>query len=293
MKDTARALALGAGIFLVMVLLMHLGNPYPSTPEMSCFGGSSNALILRGGASRFEWQNGSRYVVALLGSIGGAGSSWLAIDVLPKLTRASAAVFITAAIYWAAMIPLWFFNDRYFRVLVPAGALILALTPLRENVPMKVAAFAMTAVMGFDVAGRRVRLSARNRGNGCGARSVGKAGHRASRHRRGIRTERTGPVSIYRVGSGEQTEQADIPMITSATLEEYTLAMRPLPGTEVVGTISWPGPFGLGTRQNVRGAPGRPDQKTRLKSVLRHTELRRDGGWRSYPESSGAGPGSM
>jgi hypothetical protein len=248
-KDTARALALGVGIFLVTVLLMHLGNPYPSTPEMSCFGGWSNALILRGGASRFEWQDGWRYVVALLGSIGGAGLIFAAIDVIPKLTRVSAAVIITAAIYWAAMIPLWFFNDRYFLVLVPAGALILALAPLPESLFTKVAAFAMTTVMGLMSLG------------GTYAYQRGLAAIVAARdvlEKQGIARadidagyELNG-LDLYRFtesGQESESEQAGIPMITSSRLADYTIAQRPLPGTEVIGTISWPGPFGLGARQ--------------------------------------------
>ena len=37
------------------------------------------------------------------------------------MTRASTAVFLTAAVYWAAMLPLWFFNDRYFLVGIIMG----------------------------------------------------------------------------------------------------------------------------------------------------------------------------
>jgi hypothetical protein len=52
-KDTGCTLALGGGIFLVTVVLVRTGISLPSTPEMSCFGGWSNALILRGMSNRF------------------------------------------------------------------------------------------------------------------------------------------------------------------------------------------------------------------------------------------------
>jgi len=39
-----------------------------------------------------------------------------------------------------------------------------------------------------------------------------------------------------------------IPMITSSEVEDYTIATASFAGTEVVGTFSVPGPFGLGAR---------------------------------------------
>jgi hypothetical protein len=248
-KDIGRALALGGAIFLATVLLMHIGNPHPSTPEMSCFGGWSNALILRAGSNRFEWESGWRYVVALLGSIGGTGLIFAAIDVIPQLTRASAAVIITAAIYWAAMIPLWFFNDRYFLVLVPAGALILALAPLPGNVPIKVAALAMTAVMGLMSLGGAYSYQ-RGLAAMVAARDVlEKSGIARADIDAGYELNGLDLYRFAESGPEREGEQADIPMITSARLADYTIALSPLPGTQVMGTISWPGPFGLGSRK--------------------------------------------
>jgi len=37
---------------------------------------------------------------------------------------------IAAAAYWAVTIPLWFYNDRYYLVMVPAVAIVLAVAPL-------------------------------------------------------------------------------------------------------------------------------------------------------------------
>ncbi len=249
-KDTGRVLAVGAVIFVATLIVVRVGKEYPATPEMSCFGGWSNALLLRGMPNRFEWHDGWQYVAMLLGSVGGAGLIFAAVEVIPKLTRASAAVLLTAGIYWVAMIPLWFFNDRYFLVLVPAAALILALTPLPEKLAMQIAAFAMTAAMGLMSLG------------GDYAYQRGLTAVRAARdmlQKRGI--ERTAIDAGYELNGldlyrfppqGEETrreEAAGIPMITSSKVEEYTIAVRPFSGTEIIGTISLPGPFGLGSRE--------------------------------------------
>ncbi len=84
-RDTSRILALGSGIFVATVILVRIGTPYPATPEMSCFGGWSNALVLRGMSNRFEWQDGWRYVAMLLGSVGGAGLIFATVEVIPRL----------------------------------------------------------------------------------------------------------------------------------------------------------------------------------------------------------------
>ena len=248
-KDTGRVLALGGGIFVTTLILVRTGGQYPSTPEMSCFGGWSNALILRGMSNRFLWQDAWRYVMELLGSIGAAGLIFAANKVVPKLTRASAAVLLTAGIYWAAMIPLWFFNDRYFLVLVPAGALVLALVPLPGKLPAQVAALAMTAAMGLMSLGGTYSyqrgltalMAARDRLEKSGIkRSAIDAGYELN------------GLELYRFPRrGEETirEEAGIPMITSAKVDEYTIAVRPFPGTETVGRIFCLGPFGLRSRE--------------------------------------------
>jgi hypothetical protein len=228
---------------------MRSGIAHPSTPEMSCFGGWSNALILRGMSNRFEWADGWRYGAALLGSIGGAGLIFAAADVIPKLTRASTAVLLTAGIYWAATIPLWLFNDRYFLVLVPAGALILALAPVPQKLPVQMAALAMTAVMGLMSLG------------GTYSYQRGLAAVMAARdllQQRGIERfdidagyELNGS-DLYRFpprGAEARREESDIPMVTSPKVAEYTIAAAPFPGGEVMGKISRPGAFGLGARE--------------------------------------------
>jgi hypothetical protein len=248
-RDTSRILALGSGIFVATVILVRIGTPYPATPEMSCFGGWSNALVLRGMSNRFEWQDGWRYVAMLLGSVGGAGLIFATIEVIPRLTRASAAVLFTAAIYWAAMIPLWFFNDRYFLVLVPAGALIFALAPLPENLPARLAVLAMTAVMGLISLGGTYSYQ-RGLAAVVAARDLlERSGVKRPSIDAGYELNGLDLYRFARAGGEDEYQAAHVPMITSGKLDEYTIAAGLIPGTEMVGRISRPGPFGLGTRE--------------------------------------------
>ncbi len=248
-KDSVRILAVASAIFVVTLLLVRSGSPYPSTPEMSCFGGWSNALILRGMPNRFEWHDGWRYVAMLLGSVGAAGIVFAAGEVIPKLTRPSAAVLIAAGVYWFATVPLWLFNDRYYLVMIPAGALILALAPLPQKLSVKMAALVMTAVMGVMSLGGvysyerglEAVMTARDvlvkRGI---ARNAIDAGYELNGQ------------DLYRFaqpGGELPQEAADIPMITSAKIAEYTIVARPVAGAEVIGRIPVPGPFGVGSRE--------------------------------------------
>ena len=251
-KDAGKVLALGSGIFIVAMILVWVGDQYPSTPEMSCFGGWSNALILRGLPSRFLWQDSWRYVVMMLGSVGAAGIIFAGIEVIPKLNRASEAVLISVAIYWAVIIPLWLFNDRYDLVMVPAGALLLALAPLPDRRMTKVAAFTMTAAMGLLSLG------------GVYSYQRGLAAVVAARdmlQRKGIPRaaidagyELNG-LELYRFSHAAPNEEdtlsmeSGIPMITSERIDEYTIASEPFQGTTIVGRIAYPGPFGIGHRE--------------------------------------------
>lgn len=248
-KDAFRVLALGAGIFIATMILVRIGIAYPATPEMSCFGGWSNALILRGISNRFEWHDGWRYIVMLLGSVGGASLIFAAFAVIPKLTRAATAVLLTAAIYWAALIPLWLFNDRYFLLMVPAGALILALAPMPQRLSSHIAAFAMTAVMGLMSLGgvysyQRGLASVIAARDMLERRGISRASIDAGYGLNGLDLYR-----FARPSAESLNETAHVPMITSSKIEEYTIAAAPFPGTEIVGRISRPGPFGIGAQE--------------------------------------------
>jgi hypothetical protein len=238
----------GGAIFASALLLMRLDHRLPVSPEFSCFGGWHNVLLLRGMSNRFFWESDWQYGFLALGSLGAAGLIAAFADVYPRMRRAAAAVLIGAMVYWAATIPLWFYNDRYYLVLVPAGALVLALARLPRSRMVVAAAFAMTLAMGLMALGGtysyqrglEVLVTARNTLEREGVpRSAIDAGYSLNGE------------DLYRYpkhGIDTMRLEAGIPMITSRTIDEYTLASEPIPGTDVVKRIRWPGPFGLGHR---------------------------------------------
>ena len=238
----------GAGIFAAALILMWMDNRLPVTPECSCFGGWRNVLILRGGSSRFSWDGDWQYAFLTLASFGAAGLIAAFADIFRTLSRAAAAIVIAALIYWAATIPLWFYNDRYYLVMVPAGAIVLALAPLPRSKMVRAAGFAMTLAMGLMSLGGTYAyqrglaaiLATRNELEHEGVpRSAIDAGYALNGE------------DLYRYpkqGIETMKLEAGIPMITSQKVDEYTIASEPIAGTEVVRRLKWPGPFGLGHR---------------------------------------------
>ena len=258
-----RATMIGGAIFCSALLLMHLDHSLPVTPEYSCFGGWHNVLLLRGLPNRFFWESGWQYVFIALGSLGAAGLITAFATIFMRMRRATAAVVIAAAIYWLVTIPLWFYNDRYYLVLVPAGALVLALAPLPSMRLVKFAAFAMTFAMGLIALGGTysyqrglgVILAARNALEREGVpRAAIDAGYSLNGE------------DLYRYpkhGIETMKLEAGIPMITSPKVDEYTIASDAIPGAEIVRRFKAPGPFGLGHRYfylvRKRRTPARPD----------------------------------
>jgi hypothetical protein len=241
------AIFAAATFFVTWVLV----RAYPTNPqpEFSCFGGWRNALILRGLPARFYWIGWERWVAVAWGSVGAAGIFFAARDVVPRIGRAAAAVAITAIVYWLAMQPLWFFADRYYLVLLPAGALILAMAPLPRMPRAKLAAAATALVMGavaiagvYDYQrGMAAVVSARDwlLERGVPRRAID-AGYPLNGE------------DLYRyprLGIDTPRMEAGIPMITSARTNQYTIAVEPIVGTKVVKRYPWPGPLGFGTRE--------------------------------------------
>jgi hypothetical protein len=238
----------GAAIFASALILMRLDHNLPVTPEYSCFGGWHNVLVLRGDSNRFSWDSDWQYAALLLASVGTAGLIVGLGEIFKSIGRATAAVLIAAIVYWAATLPLWFYNDRYYLVMVPAGALVLALAPLPRQRLVQAAAFAMTLAMGLMSLGgayayqrgMAVVLATRNELERRGVpRSAIDAGYALNGE------------DLYRYpkhGIEAMELEAGIPMITSPAVGEYTIASGPIAGTEVVQRLKWPGPFGLGHR---------------------------------------------
>jgi hypothetical protein len=236
----------GGAIFAAAMILMHLDHQLPVTPEYSCFGGWHNVLILRGDSNRFSWDSNWQYVILLFASVGTAGLVVAFAEIIKTAGRAAAAMLIAAAAYWVLTIPLWFFNDRYYLVIVPAGALVLALAPLPRRRIVQAAAFAMTLAMGLISLGgtyayqrgMEVIVATRNELERQGVpRSSIDAGYALNGE------------DLYRYpkhGIEAMQLEAGIPMITSPQISQYTIASGPIEGTEVVRRLKWPGPFGLG-----------------------------------------------
>jgi hypothetical protein len=244
-----RRVAMVAGaIFGSALLLMLIDHSLPATPEYSCFGGAHNTLLLRGMSNRFIWESNWQYVFLALASCGAAGLIVAFAEIFMRMRRATAAIVIGSIVYWAATIPLWFYNDRYYLVLVPASALVLALAPLPRTRLIKSAGFAMILAMGLLSLGGTysyqrglgVILAARNALEREGVpRSAIDAGYSLNGE------------DLYRYpkhGVETMKLEAGIPMITSPKVDEYTIASDAIPGSEIVRRLKVPGPFGLGHR---------------------------------------------
>lgn len=244
----ARIAIIAAALFAAAIFLMRLDPSLPVTPEFSCFGGWSNVLILRGLPNRFLWNSEWQYAFLALGCVGAAGLIVAATEIAPRLNRAAIAVTIAALVYWTATIPLWFFNDRYYLPLVPAAALIVARARLPRSRFVKGAAFAMTLAMGLMSLGgtyayQRGLSAIVQARNSLEAEGVPRAKIDAGYEMNG--------EDLYRYpkeGIDTMQFEAGIPMITSAKLDEYTIAAAPIPGLKIIRTLEWPGMFGLGRR---------------------------------------------
>jgi Dolichyl-phosphate-mannose-protein mannosyltransferase len=240
----------GAAIFASSLILMWMDHRMPVTPEYSCFGGWHNVLVLRGQVNRFSWEGGGgwQYSFLLLASLGAAGFLTAFAEIFWTLGRGAGAIVIAGLTYWAATIPLWFYNDRYYLVLVPAGAIILALAPLPRRKLVMAAGFAMTLAMGLMSLGGAyayqrgmgVILATRNELEREGVpRTAIDAGYALNGE------------DLYRYpkhGIETMKLEGGIPMITSQKIDEYTIASEPIAGGEIVERLKWPGPFGFGHR---------------------------------------------
>ena len=241
-----RAAAIAATIFIAAWILIRLDPKPPATPELSCFGGWSNALLLRGLPYHFEWHGAGNWIALALGSAGAAGLIVAAQRAWPNLNRTGAAIVIAAACYWAGTIPLWLFNDRYYLFLIPAAALILALTPIRSQSLAVPAAITMTAIMGIASAAGLYDYQ-----RGLGAVIAARDGL----EREGVPRPQIDAgyslngADLYHFADQPEVQDSlereqGIPMITSSTLDDYTIAAAPIAGTEIVRRLDWPGACG-------------------------------------------------
>lgn len=254
-----QGLALGGALLGAALLCGWLSRGLQETPELSCFGGWRNALVLRGLSPRFSWSGWARGPVLVLASLGSAGLILAAAGLRKRITRASAAVLLTAGFYWCGSIPLWLFNDRYYLVLVPAACLLLALSPPPGRA-LRAAAIGGLAVLGLvsmvgvydQQRGLEAVLAAMN-----------------SLERQGV--PRADIDAGYPLNGGDffrysaagaccEERTPQVPMVTSSRMLNYAITAAPIGGTRVVSRLSWPGTFGFGRRTLyvVRKLPSAP-----------------------------------
>ncbi len=241
-------LALAAGLAAIAIPLLLSDQRANSIPELSCCGGWSNVMVLRG-PLRFAWSNQPLRVAVLMVSILGAAGVALAALEVHAPSRGLVAVMISAAIYWGGTLPLWLFNDRYYLAMLPAGCLLLAAAPRPAGVIPRAAGLVMLAVLGwFAVAGvydqqrgleavMAVRDALLHDGV---PRSAIDAGYPLNGN------------DLYRDPEPGQREtlrtEAGIPLITSLEIKPYTIAAAPIPGTAIIRRFAWPGVLGVGSR---------------------------------------------
>ena len=243
-----QGLAIAAGLAVVILPLL-LADPHANAiPELSCCGGWNNVLVLRG-PLRFVWTNFPLRLMVLTVSILGISGMVMAAMEIKAAGVGFLAVMFSAAIYWAAMVVLWLFNDRYYLVMLPAGCLLLALAPPPRGAARRAVTLAMLAVMGwFAAAGvydqqrgldavMAVRDSLIRDGV---ARSAIDAGYPLNGN------------DLYRdpEPGGQETfaMEAGIPLLTSVDLKPYTIAAVPIRGSVIIRRFQWPGIFGVGRR---------------------------------------------
>ena len=121
-----------AGIFASALILMWMDTQLPVTPEYSCFGGWHNVLILRGGPNRFSWDERLAIRVPDAGERRRGGIDRRVRGNFQNAGRRGRGDSDAAMVYWAATIPLWFYNDRYYLVLVPPARSCLRSRRCRE-----------------------------------------------------------------------------------------------------------------------------------------------------------------
>ncbi len=243
-----QGLGIAAGLAVLILPLLLTDPNAKSIPELSCCGGWDNVLVLRG-PLRFVWTNFPLRLAVLAVSILGTAGMVLAATEIRAASTGFLAVIISGAIYWAAMVLLWLFNDRYYLVMLPAGCLLLALAPRPRGATSRVATLAMLAVMGWFAAagvydqqrGLDAVIAVRDTLVRDGvARSAIDAGYPLNGN------------DLYRdpEPGGRETYamEAGIPLITTVKLKPYTIAAEPMPDATIMMRFHWPGMFGFGRR---------------------------------------------
>lgn len=245
----ARWLVLSGAIFAAAALLAQFRPAVPVLPDLSCYGGSTFALLTHGNGNLGIVDERVRWALMAVGSLGAASLAIILWKIAWTINRATTAVVLTAAVYWAGLIPIWLFNDRYYLPLVPAGCIVIALGTAPRAKLARIAQVVLLLAMGFvSVAG----LYSYHRG----LATIVAA--RDQLLRDGVPRNKidagypSNAEDLYRypeTGVDTWQMEAGIPMLTTAELVRYTITTVKLPGTRVTHVYTWPGPFGIGIRE--------------------------------------------
>ncbi len=244
-----RWLVLSITIFVTAAILAQNNPAVSILPELTCYGGSWFPLLTRGaGILRIPGEH-LKWLFTAIGSLGAASLAITLAKIAKTMNRATIAVVLTAAIYWAGLIPAWLFNDRYYLPMVPAGCVLLALAPVSRAKLARIAQVMLLLGLGFVSVtglysyhrGLATMLAARDQLLREGVpRNQIDAGYPMNAE------------DLYRYpahGIDTWQTEAGIPMLTSVELAKYTITTVRLRGTRVMRVYTWPGPFGVGRRE--------------------------------------------
>ncbi len=241
-------LAIAAALALIALPLLLTDRGAESIPELSCCGGWNNVLVLRG-PMRFLWHSRPLRLTAIAVSILGAAGLATAARAVRVSGSGFAAVMLGTALYWAGMVPLWLFNDRYYLVMLPAGCLILAMAPFPRARAVRALSLAMLGVFGWFAAagvydqqrGLDAVMAARDN---LIRHGIPRAAIDAGYPLNGNDLYRDPPAG----GAETFALEAGIPLITSSRWKPYTFCLAPRADSVIVSRFQWPGIFGRGRR---------------------------------------------
>lgn len=233
-------------LFVVAAVLVLLRTDFFGLPQLTCHGGWLRTLYLRG-PNEFTWNHPLQWTILAAASLGAAGLIVSALRVRPCLSSAALPLLFTASIYWGAAIPLWLFNDRYQLPLIPAAALLLVLLPTPVSRKLRALVLVSLGALGlFSLSGVRDY----QRGFDAVLEAVSQLERQGVPRANIDAGYALNGADLYPFGADPSLDPSlsDVPMVTSKSRRDFMLASRPLPGTEIIRTISVPVVFGLKTR---------------------------------------------
>jgi hypothetical protein len=216
--------------------------------HFGCFGGSADSLVLNGSPSQSSLSTWFAWMLVGCGSIGIAGL-WSSLRYAIRQTNPTVtAVLVAAAIYWAAIPPLWLFADRYYLVLLPAASLLLAVAPLPRRHVAIGAAGVMTAVLALISLGGVVSYHRTMQKIVIETNALLRQGIPRKQIDAGYSLNGRDLYVYPARGMDAARDEPPIPLITSGIILPYVIAVSPMPRTLVWRRFAGCGPLGFGGR---------------------------------------------